>query len=191
VTRLLLSALSLLVVCAASASEQIVPWGSDLAVITATLTYFLKAPESGPPKPGGYIAVAPETDRLPESTRYEDYYRELATLERPPPRDAFTSYLERNQQTYPLGRIPSTNRSIRIEKHDEPPWNAVTSSTSKLRNDVILRAPGYSVDGASAFITFYFCCHLEGAQAFYVLRNISGHWTVVSTEYRYGLQPAL
>ncbi len=190
VTKLLVAVLSSAVACGARASGGPIPWGTDLAVITATLTYFLHEPDAGPAKLRGYIAVAPQTDGLLKSIPYEDYYRTFATLKNPPPRDAFANYLDRNQQTYPLGAIPGFKRSIRLEKHDEP-WSDITPENSKLRNYLIFRAPGYSSDGASAFVTFDFCCHLEGAEALYVLRKVGGNWTVASTEYRYGLEAAL
>ena len=168
------------------AAVEAIPAAIDAAVMRAALVHFAKSKELSPPKPGRYIAVDPQTRPLSKSLSDDHYRRAFAALIPPPPFAAVTNYLERNRGSYLIGSLSVSDRSIRVEKYENP-WRDLTSPGSLVRTYVTLKVPGYSSDRTWAFVTFEWWGPLEGAAALYVLRQLSGRWTVVNAEYCFGL----
>src|ERR1700733_1004525 len=168
------------------AAVEAIPAAIDAAVVRAALVHFAKGKELSPPKPGRYIAVDPQTSPLSKSLSDDDYRRAFAALIPSPPFAAVTNYLERNRGSYLIGSLSVSDRSIRVEKYENP-WRDLTSPGSLVRTYVTLRVPGYSSDRTWAFVTFEWWGPLEGAEALYVLRQLSGRWAVVNAEYCFGL----
>jgi hypothetical protein len=168
------------------AAVEAIPTAIDAAVVRAALVHFAKSKELAPPKPDRYIAVDPQTRPLSKSVSDDDYRREFAALMPRPPFAAVTNYLERNRGSYLIGSLSVSDRSIRVEKYENP-WRDLTSPGSLVRTYVTVSLPGYSSDRTWAFVTFEWWGHLEGAEALYVLRQLSGRWTVVNAEYCFGL----
>ena len=168
------------------AAVEAIPAAIDAAVMRAALVHFAKSKELSPPKPGRYIAVDPQTRPLSKSLSDDDYRRAFAALIPPPPFAAVTNYLERNRGSYLIGSLSVSDQSIRVEKYENP-WRDLTSPGSLVRTYVTLKVPGYSSDRTWAFVTFEWWGPLEGAAALYVLRQLSGRWTVVNAEYCFGL----
>ena len=183
--QVVLALLALLAFGSCAAVEAI-PAAIDAAVVRAALVHFAKSKGLAPPKPGRYIAVDPQTRPLSKSVSDDDHRRAFAALMPPPPFAAVTNYLERNRGSYLIGSLSVSDRSIRVEKHENP-WRDLTSHGSLVRTYVTLTVPGYSSDRTWAFVTFEWWGPLEGAEALYVLRQLNGRWTVVNAEYCFGL----
>lgn len=165
---------------------ELIPWGTDSAVLTAALSYFAKTKDSAQYNPNGYVGVSPQTQSLASSWSDDDYYRMFSTLKHPAPRSALASYLQRNRQSHPIGALSAADQSLRVEKRDQLS-DEVLLGKAPFRTYVHLQMPGYSSDGAWAFVTFDFLWSIHGAEAMYVLKREGGSWVVVSTEYRYAV----
>jgi hypothetical protein len=159
----------------------------DIGVLTAVLSHFAKSKHSAQYNPNGYIGVAPITSTLSNTWTDEDYLKYQPKLKPSAPRLAVLSWVHRNQQTYRLEKFPLAGPAVHVDSTKRELGLLPLDPKGELRTYAYLRVPGYSNDGAWAYVSFEYLWSMHPAFATYLLKRVDGNWVIIATDFSYAV----
>ena len=159
--------------------------GSDSAILIAVLSHFEKAKESNEFNPPGAIGVAAQTVALNPVLIGSEEMKGPPNLQPPVPPSALSDYLKRNSVSYRVSLPSPAGDAFPVETPSRELCRVDPSRSPGVRTCAFFRVPGYSSDGAWAFVTFNFMWAIHSATGVYLLKQESGQWVVVATKFRH------